>query len=59
MDRGVRCGSNYSGNTPHFELYQLNTILLDSSTTRMPSPSETSKSLKINKEETLRNLFTV
>lgn len=62
MDYSVRCGSqisSYGAVIPGFEMPQVNTILLDSSMTHTPSLSETSKSLKINKEEVLRNLFTV
>lgn len=62
MDYSVRCASqisNYSAMIPCSEFPQVNTVLLDSSMTHTPSLSETSKSLKMNKEEVLRNLFTV
>lgn len=62
MDYSVRCGSqisSFSNIRAHFELHELNNILLDSRVTHMSSLFEVSKSLKINKEEVPRKTFTV
>lgn len=61
MNCSVRCGSqisNYSGTIPHLNCINLIPYCWTAAWL-MPSLSETSKSLKVNKEEVLRNLFTI